>query len=208
MIGIFGGTFDPVHYGHLNPVLQVSRQISFERVIFVPAARPPHRAQPVASFEHRVNMLRLALETHQDFELDVREQEMGGVSYTVRTLESFREELGNVSLALFMGADAFAGIETWFRWQDILDMTHLIVMNRPGVTESNFPDWVAQRTAKNAGDLPDKPGGNIHFVTVEPETVSATEIRTAIAQKESIAGKTPDSVIDYIEANNLYRQVS
>jgi nicotinate-nucleotide adenylyltransferase len=207
MIGILGGTFDPVHFGHLRTAQQVYRQLKLERVIFVPAANPPHRRPPVASIEHRIRMLQLALPRYEGFELDDREQRLGGISYTVRTLESFRDELGNHSLGLIMGADAFAGFESWHRWQDILDLAHLLVMNRPGISTSALPAWAQARTSDDIELLKNSAGGRIFFLTVEPEAISATDIRAALARSESVAGKMPKTVVDYIETNDLYRQV-
>ena len=207
MIGILGGTFDPVHFGHLQTAQQVYRQLNLERVIFVPAANPPHRIPPVASIEHRIRMLQLALPMYAGFELDDREQRLGGISYTVRTLESFRDELGDHPLGLIMGADAFAGFETWHRWQDILDLAHLLVMNRPGTSVSVLPDWANSRVSDEFNVLENSAGGHIYFLSLEPVAISATEIRAALQRSESVAGKLPESVIEYIETNNLYKQV-
>jgi len=207
MIGILGGTFDPVHFGHLRTAHQVYSQLQLERVIFVPAADPPHRTPPVASIEHRIRMLQLALSMYAGFELDDREQRLGGISYTVRTLESFRAELGDSSLGLIMGADAFAGFETWHRWRDILDLAHLLVMNRPGFSASTLPEWAGARKSDRIEALKKSAGGRIYFLSVEPESISATDIRAALARNESVAGKMPEAVIDYIATNELYKQV-
>jgi nicotinate-nucleotide adenylyltransferase len=205
MIGILGGTFDPVHFGHLRTAHQVYHQLRLERVIFVPAANPPHRTPPVASVEHRIRMLQLALPMYEGFELDDREQRLGGISYTVRTLESFRGELGSHPLGLIMGADAFAGFETWHRWQDILELAHLLVMSRPGVPTISLPEWAQSRTSDDIEMLRNSASGRIYFLSVEPVAISASEIRTALAANEPVEGKTPAAVIDYIKANDLYR---
>ena len=207
MIGILGGTFDPVHFGHLQTAEQVYRQLHLERVIFVPAANPPHRTLPVASIEHRIRMLQLALPMYAGFELDDREQRLGGISYTVRTLESFRDELGDHPLGLIMGADAFAGLETWHRWQEILDLAHLLVMNRPGTSVSVLSEWAQARKCDDIETLENSAGGGIYFLSIKPVAISATEIRMALQRSESVTGKLPEPVIEYIETNNLYRQV-
>jgi len=207
MIGILGGTFDPVHFGHLRTAQQVYHRLNLERVIFVPAADPPHRTPPVASIGHRIRMLQLALPTYAGFELDDRERRLGGISYTVRTLRNFREDLGNHSLGLIMGADAFAGFETWHRWQEILELAHILVMNRPGVSTSVLPEWAQERTSDDVEQLENSAGGRIIFLAVEPEAISATDIREALARNESVEDKVPKTVIDYIKSNNLYKQV-
>lgn len=204
MIGILGGTFDPVHFGHLRTAQQVYLQLKLERVIFVPAADPPHRTPPVASIEHRIRMLQLVLPMYAGFELDDRERRLGGISYTVRTLESFRDELGDYPLGLMMGADAFAGFETWHRWQDILDLAHLLVMNRPGFSVSALPEWARARICDDFELLRNSAGGRIYFLVVEPEAISATDIRAALAKNESVAGMMPQPVIEYIKSNELY----
>jgi len=207
MIGVLGGTFDPVHFGHLQTAQQVYQQLGLERVIFVPAANPPHRSLPVASIEHRIRMLQLALPMYAGFELDDREKRLGGISYTVRTLESFRDEIGDHPLGLMMGADAFVGFETWHRWQEILDLAHLLVMNRPGSSVSVLPDWALSRVGDDVDTLENSAGGRIYFLSLEPVAISATEIRAAIKRNEPVTGKLPETVIEYIETNNLYKQV-
>lgn len=205
MIGILGGTYDPVHFGHLRTAQQVYLQLQLQRVIFVPAANPPHRTPPVASIEQRIRMLQLVLPMYEGFELDNREQRLGGISYTVRTLESFRDELGDRPLGLIMGADAFAGFETWHRWPDILELAHLVVMNRPGYSASALPEWAQTRVSDDIEILRKSAGGRIYFLSVEPVAISASEIRAALTRGESVEGKTPAAVIDYIKTNNLYK---
>lgn len=204
MIGIFGGTFDPVHYGHLNTALEVYRALKLERLIFIPAANPPHRSPPVASFEHRANMLRLALPMYEGFQLDDREQTMGGISYTVRTLESLRGEHGAISIGLVLGADAFAGFESWHQWQHIPELAHLIVMNRPGFESSEWPDWARQRVTDDLGQLHQDSAGSVYFVSVKPVAVSASGIRAALDRNEPVSDMLPPAVLNYIKSNNLY----
>jgi len=204
MIGLLGGTFDPVHYGHLRPAQQVCQSLALESVRFIPAANPPHRSPPVAGFEQRVQMLRLALPMDDRFELDDREQRLGGVSYTVKTLDSLREELGDSSLGLIIGADQFADFENWHQWQRILDLTHLLVINRPGTELGALPQWAQERLIDDADELRGTSGGGIYFVEVTPVDISATAIRRALAREESVAGLLPEAVLNYIETNRLY----
>ena len=204
MIGIFGGTFDPVHYGHLNTALEVYQALKLEQLFFVPAANPPHRSPPVASFEHRANMLRLALPMYDGFQLDDREQRLGGVSYTVRTLESLRGDFGDVSIGLVLGADAFAGFESWYQWQHIPELAHLIVMNRPGFESSELPTWARQRVSKDLDRLHQDSAGSVYFVPVKPVPISATAIRAALDRNESVKDMLPPAVLNYIESNSLY----
>ncbi len=204
MIGILGGTFDPVHFGHLNTAREVSQALELERVILVPAATPPHRPTPVANIEHRINMLKLAIPMYEGFELDDREQRMGGISYTVRTLESYRSEYGDHSIGLILGIDAFAGLESWHQWQRIPELANIIVMNRPGYDLTGLPAWAQSRVTNDLVRMKHTAAGLIMIVDVTPVAVSATQIRDGLAKQESVDDLLPDAVLNYIETNRLY----
>ena len=139
MIGIFGGTFDPIHYGHLRPAQEAMQKLALAELRFVPAAQPPHRPPPLASAAQRLAMIELAIRDLPGFRADDRELQRGGLSYTVLTLESLRAELGNTPLCLLVGADQFRNFETWHRWQEIPDLVHLVVLNRPGTAAGALP---------------------------------------------------------------------
>lgn len=205
MIGLLGGTFDPVHYGHLRPAQQVCRALSLESIRFIPASNPPHRSLPIASFEQRVQMLRLALPMDDCFELDDREQRLGGISYTVKTLESLRDDLGDKSLGLIIGTDQFTDFESWHQWQRILDLAHLLVMNRPGWELSAMPGWATNRLTDDVDGMRETSGGRLHLVEVTPVDISATAIRQALTAGEPVTGLLPEAVLHYIETNKLYR---
>ena len=131
-LGILGGTFDPIHYGHLRPAQEVLRALDLAEIRVIPAANPPHRRPPVATPEQRLRMVELAVAGVPGFTVDDREFRRGGPSYTVLTLESLRSEFGERPLCLLMGLDAFEGIETWHQWQRLPELAHFIVMTRPG----------------------------------------------------------------------------
>jgi len=150
-------------------------------------------------------MLRLALPMDDCFELDDREQRLGGVSYTVKTLESLRDELGDLSLGLIIGTDQFADFESWYQWQRILDLAHLLVMNRPGSELSALPGWATERLTEDGDAMQLTSGGRIHFVDVTPVDISATAIRQALAKGVPVTGLLPEAVWNYIESNKLYR---
>lgn len=207
MIGLLGGTFDPVHFGHLRPAQEVCDVLSLQQLRFMPAANPPHRAPPVASIAHRIAMLRLAIVVDERFELDDREQYIDGPSYTVRTLESLREDLGQCPLALVIGADQFRAFESWYRWQDILELAHLVVMNRPGNEMLDLPPWAGERLSGESEQLDRLAGGRIRQVTVTPVNISATAIRQALASGLPASDMLPGAVLEYIETNKLYREL-
>ena len=139
MIGIFGGTFDPVHYGHLRSALEVKDIFGLSEVRLIPCAQPPHREQPAATALMRLHMLELAIENQPGLIIDTRELNRQGVSYMVDTLKSLRQEFPNEPLLLFIGSDAFNHLKTWHQWQHLFDTAHIVVMTRPGF-EINYLD--------------------------------------------------------------------
>lgn len=207
MIGILGGTFDPIHYGHLRPAQEVLRALALSEIRLIPAANPPHRPPPVAGAEHRLRMVELAAAEFPGFRVDDREFRRGGPSYTVPTLESLRAELGEVPLCLLMGTDAFAGIETWHAWRRLPELAHFVVMTRPGWPFPDtpaLPEWARRRVSRDAAGLARSPAGGIYFQPVTPQDVSATGIRRRIARGESVDGLLPSAVRDYIRVHGIY----
>lgn len=204
-VGILGGTFDPIHYGHLRPAHDVLRALALEEIRLVPAAVPPHRRAPVASAEHRLRMAGLAIKEFVGLCVDDREIRRGGPSYTVLTLESLRAELGTRPLCLLLGVDAFRGLESWHQWTRLPELAHLVVMQRPGWTlPEPLPAWAAPRLSHDARELSGQTAGRIYFQTVTPRDISATRVRAALARGESVDGQVPAAVRDYIRLNQLY----
>ncbi len=210
MIGILGGTFDPIHYGHLRPAVEVRERLGLSEVRVIPAARPPHRAEPLAPVHERLAMVCLAVKDFPGLVVDERELHRDGPSYTVTTLESLRAELGPVvPVCLLVGADAFAGFNTWHRWQAIPALAHLVVLRRPDSTVTaepvSWPEWARPRAARAAKDLATAPAGRVLFVDVSPQGISATDLRRRVAQGETIAGLVPPAVERHIHQHALYR---
>jgi len=209
-LGILGGTFDPIHYGHLRPAAEAQTVLGLSGLRLIPAARPPHRDPPVASASDRLAMARLAVEEFPGMTVDERECHREGLSYTVVTLESLRAELGaDVPLCLLVGADAFSGFTSWHRWQAIPAMAHLAVLRRPDSAvarePATWPEWARARAAENVDDLAREPAGKVFFVNVKPQTVSATDVRRRVARHEPIAGLVPPAVEHHIHQHQLYR---
>ena len=132
MICILGGTFDPVHFGHLRPALDVQQTLGVEKVWLLPCGLPPHRARPGLSAAQRLELLELAIDAEDGLAIDGRELQRDGPSYMVDTLESLRVEAGEQPVCLALGVDALAQLDSWHRWRDILSLCHLVVMQRPG----------------------------------------------------------------------------
>ncbi|EXJ14319.1 nicotinate-nucleotide adenylyltransferase [Imhoffiella purpurea] len=209
MIGILGGTFDPVHYGHLRPALDVFQSLGLERLSFVPLRVAVHRPQPQASSEARLAMLEAAIEGQAGFAVDPRELRRQTPSYTHETLMSLRDELGSRrSLCLLIGADAFAGFLSWYRPMEILELAHLVVMCRPGYDPASEPAphrLYRERGCEDAADLRALPAGRIQLRDVTQLGISSTRIRRLIAEGGSPRYLLPDPVLDYIERTGLYR---
>lgn len=187
-LALFGGTFDPIHIGHLSVAWEASELLDAE-VRLMPASVPPHRSAPTATAEQRVEMLRAALRGQSRLTLDTRELDRSGPSYTIDTLEEFREEFGDRPLVLLLGADAFAGLRSWQRWRDLFDVTHIGVINRPGVDtfiSVELERAVAPRRTDDPSVVRSQPAGRVIELTVTPLEISATRIRELLA-----AGRDP-----------------
>ncbi len=209
MIAIIGGTFDPIHFGHLRPALDIAEKLSLEEVRFIPSATPPHRWQPEASAEHRINMVKLAIVGVLPFILDDREYHREGASYTIDTLKSIRSEIGNdKSLSMILGLDAFKSFTSWKDWKAIVETCHIIICSRPGYEiDSTLDDFLANRVTQNSDDLKTHKAGKIYFCDVTQLDISATMIRQKIKKKQSCNYLTPAKVCDYIETQKLYMRL-
>jgi len=206
LIGVFGGTFDPIHYGHLRTVAQVNQHIQFGKVLFIPAAVPPHRDAPQATVEQRVHMLQLALGKYPGFEIDERELHRDGPSYTVDTLRSLHEDFPESVLCLIIGMDAFLGFNTWHQWQEIPAVAHIVVIQRPGWNSNEqFPDWCWQSEFESIEALRDKEAGVICMCEVDPIDISASAIRRDLKHGNENTGRLPELVLNYILENKLYQ---
>lgn len=204
MIGVLGGTFDPVHFGHLRPAQEVFERLSLSELRLVPAGQPPHRPVPVASGAQRLQMLELAIRGMRGFRTDDRELRRSGPSYTILTLGELRAELGAAPLCLLIGMDQFRVFESWHRWQEIPELAHLVILERPGSGSLPLPAWARPRQVPEPAALHDSPGGRLAFLAVSPQDISASRIRAACARGESLAGLVPEAVRDYIQAKRLY----
>tara|TARA_R110001583_G_scaffold60577_3_gene179836 strand:- start:8942 stop:9580 length:639 start_codon:yes stop_codon:yes gene_type:complete len=205
-IGILGGTFDPIHFGHLRSALEVSEQLNLAHVRLIPSARPPHRNVPHATPQQRLMMLHLAMKNADSFIVDDRELQRDGISYSVDTLLSLRQEFPDNPLYLLLGTDAFLGIQTWHKWLRLLELAHIVVIRRPDETVA-MPEalnsWYQQHLAmpNDAQRL----AGKIWPVTVTQLAISATAIRAMVFEGKSPQFLLPDAVIQLINQLGLYR---
>jgi len=211
-LGLFGGTFDPVHFGHLRLAEESINHLGLAGVRWIPAGQPPHRGQPDVTAAQRLEMVLRSTAGNARFSVDASEVEAAAPSYTVHTLERLRAEFGaEQSLVLLVGADAFAGLAAWHRWRDIFGLAHVAVSHRPGfpVEISSLPDELASefngRRLSNTSALKDSPAGAIVTFAMTQLAISATQIRKLLANGLSARYLLPDSVLDYIQLHQLYR---
>jgi|SRR5271169_907133 len=198
-IGVYGGSFDPVHFGHLVPVEEARRLLGLEEILFVPAFQPPHKPSgPSAPSHHRFAMLALAFEAYPAFRLSDFEVSRGGTTYSIETLRHLRASRADAEFLLVLGSDSLAALTTWRAWQELLDEFRVAVVEREG-----FP------RAALARDLPpavsSRFGESIFFAGNAPVTISSTWLRRAISAGEDLSGSLPASVVTYLRKHALYR---
>ena len=211
-IGILGGTFDPIHHGHLRLAEEVADSLGFSQVRIIPARIPPHRATPSVTSAHRLEMVRLACSGNPRFRVDERECLREGPSYTVDTLTELRAELGSEQqLCLLMGVDAYLALMTWSRWEQLFELSHIVIAQRPGfdLDAGQLPPALARehlaRRTRDGVDLRDDPVGRVLAIDIPPLEISATAIRAALREGRSVRYLLPDAVLDYIDRNRLYK---
>ena len=215
-LGVLGGTFDPIHTGHLRLAEEAREALGLDGVRFIPADQPPHRGEPGSTAEDRLAMARLATAGNPGFSVDDGEVRAQQKSYTVPTLERLRAEIGpQQPLVLILGADAFAGLPTWHRWTDLFALAHIAVANRPGyaphgrrwpATLSPALDAAcAGRHTADPADLRRAPAGRVVPFDMTPLAISASLIRDLVRDGHSARYLLPESVLDYIAAHHLYR---
>jgi nicotinate-nucleotide adenylyltransferase len=211
-LGLFGGTFDPIHFGHLRLATELAEAFHLDRVNFVPAGLPYHRGREAhATNDERLTMVKLAIGRDARFDVDDRELRREGATYTYDTLAEVRKERGpDTPLVFLTGSDAFARIATWHRWQELFGLAHFVVAIRaddadwqakgPGV----FPEPVWPRITLNPRELLSAPSGKVMTYFMTPIAISSTAMRNLAAAGASIRYLTPDPVVEYVRSHRLY----
>lgn len=206
-IGLFGGTFDPLHYGHLRTAFELWQMLRLAEVRFMPTGSPPHREEPLAPAQLRLEMVRAAVADQPAFVVDDREVRRAGVSYSVDTLTELRAENPERSLCLILGMDAFLGLPNWHRWRDLLDLAHVIVAHRPGwraPTMGPLGEVMVDRGTGSVRDLHEQLGGRIYVHAVTQLEISSTDLRQLIAQGRDPRYIVPEEVRRIIRETKCY----
>jgi nicotinate-nucleotide adenylyltransferase len=205
-IALFGGTFDPIHNGHLHSALELVQQYHLARVHMVPCYQPVHRVAPQLTAEQRFQMLQLACQPHSVLHADDRELRRQGPSYSIDTLQSLRDEYGNdAQLNLVMGADAFAQFDGWHRSDDFLDLANIVVMWRAGELPPNLVASDYSNAIKSHDDAIQCSRGALTSVQLTPWEISSTQIRASLAAGESVVQYLPEAVSKFVAEQQLYR---
>ncbi|RYV00550.1 nicotinate (nicotinamide) nucleotide adenylyltransferase [Shewanella sp. OPT22] len=206
-IGILGGTFDPIHFGHIRPALQVKQALNLDKIWLMPNHIPPHKVRQITTTEHRLNMVKLVCDEYADFELCDVEVRRDTPSYTVTTLKQLTQSYPNTQFTFLMGMDSLLSLTKWFQWQQLFDLCDIAITHRPGyqvpTTCEIAPIYLKHLSPTVAAQ---KLGvGRIFDIEVQPQDISSTELRNTVASNKLSNIKLPGSIINYIYQNKLYR---
>lgn len=209
-IGILGGTFNPIHYGHLRIAQETAEAFALTQVKFIPAAKPPLKSEPDTTAQQRAEMVQLAIASNPLFSLDTRELERDGPSYTLDTLSSLRAEYTQDALCLIIGTDAFMHFDQWHRWQQIIDYCHVIVVSRPPLAALELSEPLRKllqtHQTHDTTQLSQHTHGLIALLTVTALDISSSHIRSLVHAHQNPAYLCPEAVISYIQAHQLYNE--
>ena len=206
-VGFFGGTFNPVHIGHLRAALDCLNALNLDQIALLPAASPPLKEAPLVAAEQRAEMLQLAVSGTAGLTIDCRELSRPGLSYTVDTLAELRSEYPkDTSITFVIGMDSLITLHQWHEWPRLFDLANIAIMARPGVSPRLDSD--VKRAVESRICLPDeirsRPAGGVTFVDQPPLDVSSTAVRSALMRGKNVQFLLPEAVIEYIVTNKLY----
>lgn len=210
IIGLLGGTFNPIHFGHLRMAQELAEVLQLDEVRFIPSATPPLKSLPEVSAAQRAHMVKLAIEDNPLFTLDTCELSRSGVSYTIDTLIDLRNQVGaETALVLFMGTDAFRQLDRWHRWQELLDYCHIALVQRPHsngkALSKPLEDYLSIHYSEHRQDFQHHASGYISMQSITALDISSTAIRARIQQGMSLRYLMPENVIGYLQKHKLYQ---
>lgn len=209
LVGVFGGTFNPIHHGHLRLAQELADTLDLAEVRFIPSANPPHKKAPAVSATQRAAMVQLAIANNPKFTLDTRELKRSGASYTIDTVMSLHDELDDAALCLIMGSDAFLTLDTWHRWQELINFCHIVLVQRPQAVNSSglspaLNTLMQQHYTEDLSALTQQRAGCITMQSITALDISSSHIRHLIQHQHSAAYLLPESVLAYIQQHHLY----
>lgn len=209
-VGILGGMFDPVHDGHLRAAIEARELLALDEVRLVPCASPPHRAAPVVDAALRAEMVAAAVAGVEGLLMDGRELVLPPPSYTLRTLESLRDEMPDAALVLLLGEDAFGGLHRWHEWRRVTQLAHIAVMRRPGSDGADWPEplhaWLRESGTAPENIFKDGAAGRVAFCPITALDISSTRIRDIVAAGRDPRFLLPDAVLEIIRREKLYAE--
>lgn len=208
MIAVLGGSFDPIHIGHLRIAIEVRDQLQADEVRLIPCGQPAHREPSIASASQRLQMLQLAIADEPALLVDDREIRHNRLSYTVDTLTDLRQEIGQQPLCLIIGADAYQQLNSWHQWTQLLELAHLIVVQRPGytlTTSEEVAKYTTNRCIENVQQLTRKHAGSVYFLQTPPLEISSTRIKTLLSNQKSIRYLVPDNIFRWLQQHRIYQ---
>lgn len=206
-IGILGGMFDPVHFGHLRTALAAQQDFSLDEVRLIPCHHPVHKDEPEVAAPHRIAMLHKATKSEKGLVVDMRECMRPGPSYMVETLESLRTEYPNDRLFLILGADAFNKLDAWKKWQTLFELAHIIVITRPGWDidpSQTIKEYCEDRAVSSFTDIGESTNGKVLIYSFTPLEIASSDIRKMLKENKSVRYLIPNNVINYINKHQLY----
>lgn len=206
-LGIFGGTFDPIHFGHLRTAFELQQTLGLAEVCFLPTGDPPHRNEPLAAANLRLAMVRAAVADQPGFTVDDREVRRAGVSYSVDTMTELRAEFPDRPICLLLGMDAFLGLPSWHRWQDLFGLAHIVVAHRPGwkaPTKGPLGELMVDRGTGSVQELHRAPAGKLYIQAVTQLEISSTDLRQIIETNRDPRYLVPDAVREIIRDSRCY----
>ncbi len=207
-IAVFGGTFDPVHFGHIEIATQLAEHLRIDSLRLMPCGVPVHRQQPIANANQRLEMLGMAIADRPQLAIERREVQQSEPSFSIDSLRRIRAEIGpEQTLFMCLGMDALEQLQHWHQWRQLLDYCHIVAVARPGAQRPTKPPlkrWIEQHQSQQPAADESRPCGHLFFCSVNLLDISSTEIRQRLKQRRSIDRLTPDAVIDYIHRHHLY----
>jgi nicotinate-nucleotide adenylyltransferase len=210
-LALFGGTFDPVHFGHLNPLRDVAKVLGLTDITLIPCHIPPHKASPKIDALHRINMLKIAIEqvstlSEPNFSIDLHEINKSSPSYTVETLRDFKQRYPSSSLLFCMGSDSYFNFTQWYQWQEILTLCNILVLARPDSIkeQTQQPNELLPFLTNDLQQFTQSKSGSIIKLNTPLFNISSTQIREKLRQNEDVSELMPQSVLNYIKKHKLY----